>query len=96
MAKQLERLLSDAEMEHVQIHIVPADGMYLGLAGQFIIAELPDGGRVPHADNQLRAQIMEHSGDVASLAKTWEIVRNEALPRRQSLELIKEVAKLWT
>ncbi len=35
------------------------------------------------------------STDVAKLAKTWEIVRNEALPRRQSTELIKEVAKSW-
>ncbi len=70
--------------------------MYLGLAGQFIIAELPDGERVAHADNQLTAQFVDAPTDVAKLAKTWEIVRNEALPRRQSIELIKEVAKSWT
>jgi hypothetical protein len=97
MAEQLEHLVEQAGREHIQVHVVPADaGMYLGLAGQFIIAELPDGARVAHADNQLSAQIVDAPADIAKLAKTWEIVRNEALPRRQSIELIKEVAKSWT
>ncbi len=97
MAEQLDHLAEQAKREHIQVHVVPRDaGMYLGLAGQFIIAELPDGTRVAHADNQLIAQIVDASADVAKLAKTWEIVRNEALPRRQSIELIKEVAKSWT
>ncbi|PZF88163.1 helix-turn-helix domain-containing protein [Micromonospora deserti] len=97
MAEQCERLAELAAWEHIQVHIVPVDaGMYLGLAGQFIIAELLDGARVAHADNQLNAQIVDAPADVAKLAKTWEVVRNEALPRRQSFELIKEVAKSWT
>ncbi|MFI0791170.1 helix-turn-helix transcriptional regulator [Micromonospora rubida] len=96
MAEQLDHLAGQALREHIQVHVVPVDaGMYLGLAGQFIIAELPDGARVAHADNQLNAQIVDAPADVARLAKTWEIVRNEALPRRQSIELIKEVAKSW-
>ncbi|MET7803147.1 helix-turn-helix domain-containing protein [Micromonospora chersina] len=97
MAEQLEHLVEQAGREHIQVHVVPLDaGMYLGLAGQFIIAELPDGARVAHADNQLTAQIVDAPADIAKLAKTWEIVRNEALPRRQSIELIKDVAKSWT
>lgn len=97
MAEQVDRLVELAALEHVQLHVVPVDaGMYLGLAGQFIIAELPDGTRVAHADNQLTAQIVDAPADVARLAKTWEIVRNEALPHRQSIERIKEVAKSWT
>ncbi|MEU7617470.1 helix-turn-helix transcriptional regulator [Micromonospora rifamycinica] len=60
------------------------------------VLEMPDGERVAHADNQLTAQIVDTPTDVATLARTWEIVRNEALPRRQSIELIKEVAKSWT
>ncbi|SCF05201.1 Helix-turn-helix domain-containing protein [Micromonospora haikouensis] len=96
MAEQLDQLAGLALREHIQVHVVPADtGMYLGLAGQFIIAELPDGTRVAHADNQLKAQIIDAPADIARLAKTWEIVRNEALPRRRSIELIKEVAKSW-
>ncbi|MEU4338682.1 helix-turn-helix transcriptional regulator [Micromonospora lupini] len=97
MVEQCEHLAKLAAVEHVQVHVVPADaGMYLGLAGQFIIAEMPDGARVAHADNQLIAQFVDAPTDVAKLAKTWEIVRNEALPRRQSIELIERVAKSWT
>ncbi|NBE81454.1 helix-turn-helix domain-containing protein [Micromonospora rubida] len=97
MAEQLDHLVAQAMREHIQVHVVPVDaGMYLGLAGQFIIAELPDGTRVAHADNQLSAQIVDAPVDVAKIARTWEIVRNEALPRRQSSELIKEVAKSWS
>ncbi|SCE64201.1 Helix-turn-helix domain-containing protein [Micromonospora matsumotoense] len=97
MIEQCEHLARLTAEEHIQVHIVPTDaGMYLGLAGQFIIAEMPDGERVAYADNQLTAQIVDATPDVASLARTWEIVRNEALPRRQSIELIKEVAKSWT
>ncbi|MFI7576553.1 helix-turn-helix transcriptional regulator [Micromonospora sp. NPDC049497] len=96
MLEQCERLIELAAWEHVQLHVVPADaGMYLGLAGQFIIAELPDGERVAYADNQLKAQIVDAPADVAKLSKTWEIVRNEALPRRKSIERIKEAAKSW-
>jgi transcriptional regulator with XRE-family HTH domain len=97
MLAQVERLVELAELEHIQLHVVPVEtGMYLGMAGQFIIAELPDGKRVAHADNQLSAQIVDAPADIARLAKTWEIVRNEALPGRQSLHRIKEVAKTWT
>jgi len=97
MAEQLDLLVSRAEQEHVQVHIVPEGaGMYLGMQGQFIIAELPDGARVAYADNQLRAQLMDQPTDVARLARTWEVVRNEAFPRRQSLDMLKEVAKTWT
>ncbi|MEO3777475.1 helix-turn-helix transcriptional regulator [Micromonospora sp. B11E3] len=97
MAEQCEHLLALAAREHIQVHVVPVDaGMYLGLGGQFIIADLPDGARVTYSDNQLDAQIVDAPVDVAKLARTWEIVRNEALPRRQSIDLIKEVTKSWT
>ncbi|MFF5171166.1 helix-turn-helix transcriptional regulator [Micromonospora sp. NPDC000089] len=97
MVEQCEHLAEVARQEHIQIHIVPLDaGMYLGFGGQFIIAELSDGTRVAYADNQLDAQVVDGPADVAKLSKTWEIIRNEALPRRPSIELIREVAKSWT
>ncbi|MGC4854483.1 helix-turn-helix domain-containing protein [Micromonospora sp. DT4] len=66
MLEQCEHLVELAAQEHIQVHVVPVDaGMYLGLAGQFIIAEMPDGERVAHADNQLTAQIVATSTDVA-------------------------------
>ncbi|MGI5213218.1 helix-turn-helix domain-containing protein [Plantactinospora sp. CA-290183] len=97
MREQVEQIAALAELEHVQVQVVPAStGLYLGLTGQFILADLPDVSRFGHADNQLKAQRVDHPVDLASLARTWEVVRNHALPLRQSLELIKEVAKSWS
>lgn len=97
MAEQLDHLATSAEMPNVQVHIVPTSvGMHLGLSGAFIIAETPDGGHVAHADGPLTAQITERPVDLAILAARWERIRGEALPRGQSLDLIRKVATSWT
>ncbi|GIG85531.1 helix-turn-helix domain-containing protein [Plantactinospora endophytica] len=96
MREQLEQIITLAELDHVQVQVVPAaTGIYLGLAGQFIVAEMPDDSRVGYADNQLKAQIVDQAGEIAKLVRMWEVVRNDALPVKQSLELIKEVSKIW-
>lgn len=97
MREQLERMTEEAALPHVHLHVVPSSaGLYLGRAGAFILGETPDGTRVAHVDSQLNAQIVSGPADIASLAKVWEAIRSEALPRRQSLDLIKEAAKTWT
>lgn len=96
MAEQLDHLVAYAELPNVQVHIVPATvGMYPGLAGAFIIAETPDGGHVAHTDGPLTAQITERLADLARLADKWERIRGEALPRGQSLDLIRKAATSW-
>jgi transcriptional regulator with XRE-family HTH domain len=97
MAEQLAHLTECAERPRIHLHIVPASlGMYPGLAGAFILAELPGAVRFGHADNQLDAQIVGRAEGIASLGLTWETVRGLALPRWQSLDLLKEVAETWT
>ncbi|MGI5146621.1 Scr1 family TA system antitoxin-like transcriptional regulator [Plantactinospora sp. CA-294935] len=84
-------------MPSVQVHVVPSDvGLYPGLAGSFIIATMEDNRQYGHLDHQIGTDIIERPGDIANLARSWEAVRSEALPNRQSLDLIKEVAKRWT
>ncbi|PZF98048.1 helix-turn-helix domain-containing protein [Micromonospora deserti] len=96
MAEQLEHLMACAEQPHIQLHIVPmSSGMYSGLAGAFILADLPDGSRAGYVDNQLAAQIVEQPEGVASLGLSWDAVRGEALPLGQTLDLLKEAAKTW-
>jgi hypothetical protein len=96
MREQLEHLVTIGEWPHVQVRVIPADTpWHTGLAGPFVIATLPDGTEVGHLDTQLRGQIVEGRADLVSLGKRWESVTGEALPRRQSIELIKEVAKTW-
>ncbi|MEQ4300956.1 helix-turn-helix transcriptional regulator [Plantactinospora sp. B6F1] len=97
LREQIERIIELAELEHVQVQVVPAStGIYLGMAGQFILADLPDNRRFGHADNQLKAQLVDRPDDIANLSRMWEVVRNHALPLRPSLELIREVAKSWS
>lgn len=96
MFEQMEYLIACAERPRLHVHVVPESlGVYPGLAGAFIIAELPDGSRVGHVDNQLTAQIVDRPNEIASLGVTWEMLRGEALSRGQSLDLLKEAAKTW-
>ena len=97
MVGQLRHLAAVAGWEHVQVRVIPADGpWHTGLAGPFILGRLPDGTELAYLDNQLRGQVVTDPVDVASLGRRWESVTGEALPRRRSIELIREVAETWT
>ncbi|GHJ09579.1 hypothetical protein TPA0907_39460 [Micromonospora humidisoli] len=97
MREQIEQLAHYAALPTVQVHIVPREiGMYPGLGGGFIIAELPSGEHVAHVDSQAPAQILNEATDVATLSRRWERIRGEALSRSQSLDLIREAAGSWT
>ncbi|MEV0330092.1 helix-turn-helix transcriptional regulator [Micromonospora echinospora] len=97
MPEQVAHLLACAELPHIQVHVVPAEvGMNPGLGGQFIIAELRDGSRVAHADNQLSVQITNEAEHIATLDARWERIRGDALTRQHSLELIRKAATAWT
>ncbi|MEU9740518.1 helix-turn-helix transcriptional regulator [Micromonospora chersina] len=96
MGQQLAHLVKMAELPHVQILVVPEEaGLYPALQGGFILASLSDGSVVAYLDQQIRAQVMHRTEDIASLNRHWEAVRGEALSRRQSLDLIKEAARSW-
>lgn len=100
IAEQLEHLLSLAERPNVHLNILPTTlGLYSGLAGAFIafiIADLPDASRAGYVDNQLIAQVVTRPEDIASLGVSWDSVHGEALPRAQTVDLLKEVTKSWT
>ncbi|MFI5925213.1 DUF5753 domain-containing protein [Micromonospora sp. NPDC051543] len=97
MRVQCEHILACAELPCVRVHVVPLDTpMHPGLGGPFIMAELPDGTRAAHIDAQVRAQIIEDREEVATLEGRWSRIVGEALPRAQSLNLIREAAASWT
>jgi transcriptional regulator with XRE-family HTH domain len=96
MAEQLSHLVACAEQPHISVHVIPADaGLHVGLDGPFILAKSADDGWVGHLDNQLGGLVADRTEDVETLLGKWESVRNDALPRRQSLDLIKEIVKPW-
>ncbi|WP_329108509.1 helix-turn-helix transcriptional regulator [Micromonospora sp. NBC_01699] len=97
MVEQVEHLLACADNPKIHLQVIPMSlGMYSGLAGAFILADLPEAHKVGYVDNQLTAQIVERAEDIASLGVSWDAVRDEALPRSQTVELLKEAAKSWT
>ncbi len=96
MRDQLAHLLDAAQRPEVVIQIVPIEaGAYSGLAGPFVIADF--GGReVVYVDNALSGDVIEHAPDVATMKRLWESLRAEALPMKQSIELMTKVAETWT
>jgi hypothetical protein len=97
MRDQCTYLVQCAQLPSVQIYVVPTSaGMYSGLGGPFIVAELEGGTRVAHVDSQAQAQIIDQSPEIATLDRRWERIRGEALSRGQSLDLLREAASSWT
>ncbi|MET7879519.1 MULTISPECIES: helix-turn-helix domain-containing protein [Micromonospora] len=92
MAEQVAHLIAVAELPHVHVHVIPAGaGLHIGLSGPFALARASDGAWVGHLENQLGGIVVDSEDGLHTLQARWENVRNEALPRRQSNELMKEV-----
>ncbi|GIJ26507.1 transcriptional regulator [Micromonospora qiuiae] len=92
MAQQVAHLIALAELPHVHVHVIPlGSGLHVGLSGPFALARSREGIWVGHLENQLGGDVVDKDDDVATLQARWESVRNEALPRRQSIDLLKEV-----
>ncbi|WP_432050432.1 helix-turn-helix domain-containing protein [Verrucosispora sp. NA02020] len=97
MVHQIEHLIACAERTQVSIHVVPLGvGVHIGLSGPFSLACSEEGGWVAIMENQLTATPTDSETDLATLLARWETVRNEALSRQQSIELLDRVAKSWT
>ncbi|WFE37077.1 helix-turn-helix transcriptional regulator [Micromonospora sp. WMMD998] len=92
IAEQVAHLIVVAELPHVHIHVIPATaGLHIGLSGPFALARGEDGRWVGHLENQLGGIVVDGQDELHILEARWENVRTEALPRRQSLDLLKEV-----
>ncbi|MGW4462280.1 helix-turn-helix domain-containing protein [Micromonospora sp. NPDC004704] len=97
MLEQVRALISACQEPHIRVHLVPSTaGAYAGLNGPFAVAAGPGGRITCYLDNQLEGQVVESAEHVAALQGSWESVRGEALPHRQSIELMTEVAETWT
>ncbi|MEO3810532.1 helix-turn-helix transcriptional regulator [Sphaerisporangium sp. B11E5] len=97
MAEQLEHLIQAGQTPRITIQILPLTACSTtGLLGGFAIAEAdgsPDTAYIEAASN---AQVTDWTETVRTLAFRYEGIRSEALPQRESLELIKETMSRWT
>ncbi|MBO4164599.1 helix-turn-helix domain-containing protein [Micromonospora antibiotica] len=92
MAEQIAHIAALTELPNVHIHVIPSTtALHIGLSGPFALARSADGAWVGHLENQLGGVVVAQEDGVATLLARWECVRNETLPRRQSIDLIKEV-----
>ncbi|MFB9238462.1 helix-turn-helix transcriptional regulator [Plantactinospora siamensis] len=97
MEEQMWHLVQMAARPNVQIQIVPERiGIYTGLQGSFVLADMPDARRLACVDNQLLAQVTDRAEDIGTLEQRWARIAGEALPRPESLDLIKRAAEKWS
>lgn len=94
MRAQLEHLISMTS-SLITIQVVPV-GVHAGLSGNFSIATLNSGESVGYVDTAARGFVLNKPEDVSVLMETFESLRSDALPKRQSLEVIKRAAEQWT
>ncbi|MGN9889220.1 helix-turn-helix domain-containing protein [Micromonospora sp. L31] len=97
MAEQITCLIERAGLPNISVHLIPTEvSMHVGLTGPFTLARGVDAGWIGHLENHLGGVVIDKDDEMAILLSRWEGVRNEALSRRQSIELMKEVVTSWT
>lgn len=99
MAAQTSRLIEAARQPRVVIRVVPASvGTHEGLyGGGFAIADFADGPSAGYQEGVVEGGWPVRSPeDMEALELIWDTLRDEALSRSASLELMEEAAKSWT
>lgn len=96
MRGQLQHLITMVtERPRVRVLVVPATaGGYAGLNGPFVLATLKH-RTLAYLDTQLAGETVDDPTKVSALLSSWESCSREALPHRQSVQLIKEIAETW-
>ncbi|MER7365061.1 helix-turn-helix domain-containing protein [Nonomuraea wenchangensis] len=96
MQEQLGHLLEMAQGPDVFLQVVDPECV-AGLAGAFMIAELPDSQPdVVSSDSPAQAFITTERDIVASIWHRYEVLRMWAYPERTSLQKIEEARRGWT
>lgn len=97
MREQLDRLLEIAELPRVTVEIVPYDSnSFLGLLSGFAVSFVRGSAYVVHVDSSPDGRTIGDRDLIGRLLIRWNALHAAALPRRLSLEKIKEVRKRWT
>ncbi|MBF8188431.1 helix-turn-helix domain-containing protein [Nonomuraea sp. K274] len=98
MSAQLTHLLEAGQAPRITIQVLPLKTYCTtGLAGGFSIAQAHgvfDTANVESAG--IVSRVTERPEDVKVLTYRYEAIRSDALPQRESLELIKETLQRWT
>jgi transcriptional regulator with XRE-family HTH domain len=98
MSAQLARLLEAGQAPRITIQILPLNAYSTtGLAGGFAIAQAPGVFDTAYVESAgIMSRVTERPEDISVLTYRYEGIRSDALPQRESLELIKETLQRWT
>jgi transcriptional regulator with XRE-family HTH domain len=89
VAEQLAHLAGLARLPNVTIQIVPSIE-HAGLLGGFAVAE-----NAAYVETAVAGQVFEDSAIIADLLTRFDTLRNEALRKSESLELIERMCEQW-
>lgn len=93
MREQLQHLIDFP----ATVQVIPAGSeLSIGLDGAFEIATMDDGRELGYAETPLEGLLSAKPEVVSQARDRFEALRAEALPRRQSIELIQKVMEEWT
>ncbi|MEU1124819.1 helix-turn-helix transcriptional regulator [Streptomyces sp. NPDC005899] len=87
--RQLEHLLEVADRSNVTVHVLPQNAGLHGLMGADVwYLLLPQGQTVAYTENGYRGELIEESGPVVRLQRTYDAVRDLALSPGESRKFI--------
>jgi transcriptional regulator with XRE-family HTH domain len=95
MREQLARLVQVAERHVIQVVPHGTTRTYLHLDGPFAIATV-DGRDLVFMETPVRGLVFHDPEVVWQSRRRWDVIRAQALPVHQSIELIQEVMTQWT
>jgi transcriptional regulator with XRE-family HTH domain len=97
MAGQMAHLVELDERPGINIRVLPRDSwLTTGLQGAFILASGPGMPDTAYLEAVTLGQITADGGRVRDVRSRYEMLHNEALSRRASVQLIREIAETWT
>ncbi|WP_030174332.1 helix-turn-helix domain-containing protein [Spirillospora albida] len=93
MKEQLELLQEIATTDpRTEIRVLPFTSVtYAGLDGSFTVLTLPGGGDIAYHEGPEISQVIEDLATVAEFRVRFDLVMGEALPKDESLALIRKI-----
>lgn len=96
MREQFDRLLEVADHPRVTIRVIPYDSWSMaGLAGGFSIAFIRGSAYVVYVDSSPDGRTLGDRDVISRLLSRWNALQAAALPRRASIQKIREVRDSW-
>ncbi|MFC5829515.1 helix-turn-helix domain-containing protein [Nonomuraea insulae] len=97
MAEQMAYLAAMDEHPRINVRVLPhSSWLTTGLQGAFVLASGPGMPDMAYLESITLSQVTADAERIREIKSRYEMLHNEALPRRASLQLIGEMSEKWT